>query len=101
MIVTSATRLEHEQVKLAARQQSDARAEGWNDKSDLIRNWLRDSTDAMLAMADIKTGARVLDVAAGAGYQTLDIARRVGPNGYVLATDLSAVILAFAKDNAR
>ena len=31
-------------------------ASGWNDKSAMIRNWLRDSTDAMLAMADIKAG---------------------------------------------
>jgi SAM-dependent methyltransferase len=55
----------------------------------------------MLAMADIMAGARVLDVAAGAGDQTLDIAKRVGPNGYVLATDISPAILAFAQDNAR
>jgi SAM-dependent methyltransferase len=55
----------------------------------------------MLSMAEIKAGARVLDVAAGAGDQTLEIARRVGPNGSVLATDISPVILALAKENAR
>jgi SAM-dependent methyltransferase len=43
----------------------------------------------------------VLDVAAGAGDQTLDIAARVGPNGYVLATDMSPAILEFAQANAR
>lgn len=101
MTATLATPLAPETFKLAARQQWDACADGWNDKSDLIRNWLRESTDAMLAMADIKMDARVLDVAAGAGNQTLDIARKVGPNGYVLATDFSPAILTFAKDNAR
>ena len=35
----------------------------------------------MLAMAEVGPGARVLDVAAGAGDQTLDIAKRVGPTG--------------------
>jgi SAM-dependent methyltransferase len=55
----------------------------------------------MLAMAKVEVGARVLDVAAGAGDQTLDIAQRVGPAGAVLATDLSPAILEFAKDRAR
>jgi SAM-dependent methyltransferase len=101
MTPTPTTPLDAETFKLAARRQWDACAKGWNDKSTVIRNWLREPTDAMLAMADIKAGARVLDVAAGAGDQTLDIARRVGPTGYVLATDISPAILAFAKENAR
>jgi len=46
-------------------------------------------------------GSRVLDIAAGAGDQTLHAARRVGPAGFVLATDLSPRILEFADRNAR
>jgi SAM-dependent methyltransferase len=42
----------------------------------------------------------VLDVAAGAGEQTLDIARRVGHSGAVLATDFSPRILAYAPAKA-
>ncbi len=87
--------------KAATREQWDSHAKGWNDRTVDIRNWLRQSTDAMLAMAEIGPGARVLDVAAGAGDQTLDIAARVGPNGSVLATDLSPAILEFAKANAQ
>jgi len=101
MTPVPASSIDPEAFKLAARQQWDACAKGWNDKSALIRNWLREPTDAMLAMAEIKGGARVLDVAAGAGDQTLDIAKRVGPKGYVLATDISPAILAFARDSAR
>ncbi len=59
------------------------------------------ATDLMLDMAGLKPGSRVLDVAAGAGDQTLDIAERVGPEGSVLATDLSPQILALAAANAR
>jgi SAM-dependent methyltransferase len=70
---------------------------GWNDYSAQIRAWLRPATDAMLAMAGVRPGARVLDVAAGAGDQTLDIAQRVGPSGAVLATDFSPAILGYAK----
>jgi ubiquinone/menaquinone biosynthesis C-methylase UbiE len=55
----------------------------------------------MLNLAKVGPGLRVLDVAAGAGDQTLDIARRVGPTGYVLATDISSGILQFALENAR
>ena len=54
----------------------------------------------MFDMAGIVAGSRVLDVAAGAGDQTLGIARRVGPRGFVLATDLSPAILALAKGHA-
>jgi SAM-dependent methyltransferase len=90
-----------EKFKAATRDQWDKSAKSWNDWSPQIRAWLRQSTAAMLDMADVKSGARVLDVAAGAGDQTLDAAKRVGPSGYVLATDLSPGILEFAKDNAR
>lgn len=86
--------------KAATRAQWDTCAAGWNGKSLEIRMWLRTATEAMLEMAEVKPGSRVLDVAAGSGDQTLDIAGRVGPRGSVLATDLSPAILAFAKENA-
>ena len=79
----------------------DKAAEGWNQHSALVNNWLRGITDAMLFTAGITAGSRVLDVAAGAGGQTLDIARRVGRDGAVLATDISARILELAAANAQ
>lgn len=78
----------------------DAAATGWNHHGALIHNWLRDATQTMLDAAHIAPGARVLDVAAGAGDQTLDIARRVGSSGWVLATDISPAILSLAQKNA-
>jgi SAM-dependent methyltransferase len=48
----------------------------------------------------VRSGARVLDVAAGAGDQTLALAQLVGPQGHVLATDLSPAIIALAAANA-
>jgi SAM-dependent methyltransferase len=89
-----------EEFKAATRAQWNVSAQGWNDQGPRIRTWLRASTDAMLNMANIKPGSRVLDIAAGAGDQTLDIAERVGANGSVLATDLSPAILEFAARNA-
>jgi SAM-dependent methyltransferase len=84
----------------AMRAQWDQAARGWRDSGAVIRPWLQQATQAMLGMAGVKPGAHVLDVAAGAGDQTLDIAERVGPDGYVLATDLSPEILQFAAQQA-
>lgn len=95
------TTIQATDLKTATREQWDKSAQGWNDHSTRIRAWLRVPTDAMLEMAEIGPGARVIDVAAGAGDQTLDIARRVGATGAVLATDLSPRILQFAHDNAQ
>ncbi|MDF2114088.1 class I SAM-dependent methyltransferase [Roseiarcaceae bacterium H3SJ34-1] len=86
--------------KAATGRQWQEAAQGWNDHGPMIRAWLKDATQAMLDMAGIAPSQRVLDVAAGAGDQTLDIAARVGPHGHVLATDLSPAILAFARRNA-
>ena len=98
--MTIASALDPRALKVATRNQWEQAAAGWNDHTPAIRAWLRVATQAMLDMAGIAPGSRVLDVAAGAGDQTLDIAERVGSRGFVLATDLSPAILALAKGNA-
>jgi ubiquinone/menaquinone biosynthesis C-methylase UbiE len=55
----------------------------------------------MLDLAKVDAGSRVLDVGAGAGDSTLAAAQRVGPNGRVLATDISASMLEIAAELAR
>jgi ubiquinone/menaquinone biosynthesis C-methylase UbiE len=85
----------------ASAREWDRAASGWNHSSALIHAWLHDATQSMLDAARIGCGARVLDIAAGAGDQTLAIAKRVGASGYVLATDIAPRILAFALKNAR
>jgi ubiquinone/menaquinone biosynthesis C-methylase UbiE len=59
------------------------------------------ANEMMLNLADLRAGNRVLDVAAGTGDQTLMAARRVGPTGYVLATDISTSMLNLAAEAAR
>lgn len=78
----------------------DKAAAGWNDHTQIIRQWLHSATHLMLDAAQVSAGVQVLDIAAGAGDQTLDIARLVGESGYVLATDISARILELAQQNA-
>jgi SAM-dependent methyltransferase len=86
--------------KAAQREQWDRSAAGWDAHGPQIRMWLRTATDAMIEMAGVRPGSRVLDVAAGAGDQTLDLAERVGPQGVVLATDLSPALVARTRGNA-
>lgn len=87
--------------KETTRNQWDGAAEAWNRWSPLLARWLGPATETMFDMTGIKRGSRVLDVAAGAGEQTMAAARRVGPEGHVLATDLSPGMLAYTAENAR
>lgn len=74
----------------------DDAAEAWHDWSPMIEQWLGPVTEMMLERAGIAPGSRVLDVAAGAGGEAVRAARRVGPEGAVLATDLSPEFVAHA-----
>jgi SAM-dependent methyltransferase len=52
-------------------------------------------------MAGIISGHHVLDIAAGAGEQSITAAKKVGAGGYVLATDISPNILDYARQMAQ
>ena len=52
----------------------------------------------LLAFTGVKTGMKVLDMEASAGYSTELLARAVGPSGTVYAQDFAAVIERFVKD---
>ncbi len=81
--------------------QWQAAAEAWFRWSPTLNKWLGPATERMLEMAGINTGHRVLDIAAGAGEQSITTAKKVGAEGYVLATDISSNILEYAKQMAR
>jgi ubiquinone/menaquinone biosynthesis C-methylase UbiE len=51
------------------------------------------ATQQMLAAANLQPGDQVLDIAAGTGDQSRQAARLVGPEGSVLATDISQEML--------
>jgi ubiquinone/menaquinone biosynthesis C-methylase UbiE len=54
----------------------------------------------LIDMAGIRPGMRVLDLACGAGSQSIQAAKRVGPNGTVVASDISASMLEHVRRNA-
>jgi ubiquinone/menaquinone biosynthesis C-methylase UbiE len=78
----------------------EAAASGWAKWEDVFSRGLDPVTNVMLDMAGIGPGLRVLDVACGAGHQTLLAARRVGPNGEVTACDISETMLEHVRRNA-
>ncbi|MEN8833877.1 class I SAM-dependent methyltransferase [Pacificibacter sp.] len=87
--------------KATTRQQWQDAAEAWNAWGGFLATWLGPATDVMLDMAKVGQGSAVLDIAAGAGQQTLVAAQRAGPSGRILATDISPDILEYALENAR
>jgi SAM-dependent methyltransferase len=94
-------RFDAAQYKQATRDQWQRAAEPWHAWGPTIESWLGEATELMLDLAGVVPGARVLDIAAGAGGQTVRAAERVGPQGTVLATDIAPAILEYAARQAR
>lgn len=90
-----------EVYKATTHRQWDSAAEAWHRWGGTLEAWLGEATELMLDLARVGPGCRVLDVAAGAGGQSLAAARRVGPSGSVLATDISREILEYARASAQ
>jgi ubiquinone/menaquinone biosynthesis C-methylase UbiE len=76
-------------------------AEAWYRWSPTLNKWLGNATDKMLEMAGVAAGQKVLDIAAGAGEQSITAAKKVAPTGTVLATDISSNILKYVSQLAK
>jgi SAM-dependent methyltransferase len=72
----------------------------WRAGAERRERYLGEATGRMLDAAGVAGGARVLDLGTGAGDAAIQAARRVGPKGRVLATDISPSMLKAAADAA-
>lgn len=79
----------------------EAAAPGWAKWESTFSAHLNDVTDELLDMAGVEAGARVLDIACGAGNQSLMAAKRVGSNGVVVASDISPTMLEHVRQSAK
>ena len=82
------------------RKQWEAAAPGWAKWEGVTERWTKPATEAMLNMAGVDSGGMVIDLACGAGSQTLNAAKRVIPDGHIVATDISETMLQYVKDKA-
>lgn len=100
-VATAAPAFDAAAFKTTTRAQWQAAAEAWPRWGPFLGRWLGEATETMFDLARIGPGSRVLDVAAGAGEQSIGAARRVGPGGRVLATDIAPALLERAAADAR
>lgn len=89
------------EVKAELRDTWESAAAGWAKWEEALTAGLVEVTDTMLDMAGVDAGMRVLDLACGAGSQSMRAAERVGPDGFVLASDISTTMLAHVHRTAK
>ena len=61
----------------------------WAEMHEPIDRLFAALTQTVLELADPQPGERVIDIGCGSGTTVLELARRVGPSGYVLGADIS------------
>lgn len=86
--------------RVVAEWAGDETAIAWRKYHPVLKAQLGSVADALIAAADPQPGDRILDLASGTGEPALSIARRVGPTGRVVATDLSPAMLSVLRENA-
>ncbi len=78
----------------------DSAAAGWKTWSTFNDRAFSHISERLVQLAGVRSGGRVLDVAAGYGEPSLTAARQAGPEGHVVATDISSEMLAFGRERA-
>jgi len=96
----SAAEIDAGEFRQGQRQDWNTASSGWRKWNELIDETTHAVSDRMVEMAGIKAGDRVLDVAAGYGEPSLTAARVVGPEGSVVASDISSGMLEFGRERA-
>src|SRR6476469_5736237 len=96
----SEQQLDPEKQKSQHIQHYASAASGWMKWWAINGRALQSIGDRMCALARIRPGQRVLDIATGIGEPALTAAQGVGPTGHVLATDIAPEMLDFGKSRA-
>lgn len=78
----------------------DETAAAWQRYFPQLREQMAPATNALVEAAQPHAGMLVLDLASGNGEPALSLARRVAPDGRVMATDLNEGMLSALRANA-
>jgi ubiquinone/menaquinone biosynthesis C-methylase UbiE len=89
-----------EQFKQAQRQAWGRTAGGMKTWWPVLEEGYQKLSDKLVELAGVRPGSKVLDVATGIGEPAVTAARRVEPNGKVLATDISPEMLEIGRERA-
>jgi SAM-dependent methyltransferase len=95
-----ATQIDAVEFRAGQRRDWDNAAQGWKRWQELLFEATAPVSERLVQMARVKEGDRVLDVAAGNGEPSVTAAKVVGPEGKIVATDISAEMLAFGRERA-
>ena len=88
------------QYQAGQRREWSVSADGWKRHWNIWEQAAQHLNERLVDLARIRPGHRVLDVATGLGEPAFTAARRVGPHGSVVATDLSPAMLSLAQEEA-
>jgi len=72
----------------------------WIDRQETLDRVLNPIQELLLTRAGITTGERIIDIGCGCGASTIELAGRVGAQGRVMGVDISAPMLARARERA-
>ncbi|MDQ3873027.1 MAG: methyltransferase domain-containing protein [Thermoproteota archaeon] len=90
-----------DEFKAQQREMWNNAAAGWQTWWETIECTAHKVSNKLVELAEIQPGDRVLDIATGIGEPAITAARKVIPNGKVVATDISPKMLAIAKTRAK
>lgn len=95
-----AKQLDPTEFRAGQKKQWNVAATGWKKWSDRIDEAVSGISTRLVELAGVEPGSRVLDVAAGYGEPSLTAAKVAGPEGSVVASDISAEMLAYGRERA-
>ncbi len=72
----------------------------WADRQQAQDIVLGPVADVLIDRAQVKAGERIVDVGCGSGAISIALAQRVGPTGHITGIDISAPMLARARETA-
>lgn len=101
MSTTQPPQIDPKEFKTAQRAGWATASQGWRKWKPRFEPATADLNRKLVELAGIRDGHRVLDIASGIGDPALEIARKTGAKGSVLATDFSAEMLAVARERAK
>ena len=94
-------KLEKIRVRLRTEWTDERTVAAWRKWRSHIAQFTRGATDAILEAAQLKPGMQVLDLASGVGDPALYLAKAVGAEGHVTATDLGPGMISLAEEMAQ